>query len=100
MPGYDDGWRAEAAAEIVAAASERGLTVHACAETAALADRVQGLQPAACGDHAWFVEVSGRDPGRAASRGSRPACGCAAYCDVGLYGQRSRCHGCLYCYAG
>jgi hypothetical protein len=100
MPGYDEAWRSAVAAELVADAAERGLTLHACAESAALAEAVEGLQPAACGDHAWFVALSGRDPGRAASRGSRPACGCAVYCDVGLYGQWRRCHGCLYCYAG
>ena len=100
MPGYDEGWRADVAAELVEDATARGLELHACAESAGLADRVPGLQPAACGDHAWFVALSGRDPGRAASRGSRPACGCAAYGDVGLYGQWRRCHGCRYCYAG
>jgi hypothetical protein len=116
MPGYDDVWRAEKAAELVEAAGELGLTVAVCAESAGLAAQscevqlpldcagqagcVPGVQPAACGDYDWFVALSGCDPGRAPTTGSRPGCGCAAYCDVGLYGQWQQCHRCLYCYAG
>jgi hypothetical protein len=100
MPGYDDEWRAETAAELVATAGDAGLSVATCAESAGLVRRVPGLQPAICGDHSWFVSLSGRDPGRAPTIGSRPGCGCAAYFDVGLYGQWPRCHRCLYCYAG
>jgi hypothetical protein len=100
MPSYDEAWRAETAAELVAIGREFGLTVAACAESAGLAEQVPSLQPAICGDHDWFVELSGRDPGRAPTRGSRSGCGCAAYFDVGLYGQWRRCHQCLYCYAG
>jgi hypothetical protein len=100
MPGYDDAWRAETAASLVEAGAGYGLQVACCAESAGLSDKVPGLRPAACGDHQWFVALSGRDPGRAPTTGSRSDCGCAAYFDVGLYGQRRRCHGCLYCYAG
>jgi hypothetical protein len=100
MPGYDHAWRAETAAELVEVGGELGLTVAACAESADLVGEVPGLKPAACGDYDWFVALSGRDPGRVPAGGSRPGCGCAAYFDVGLYGQRRRCHGCLYCYAG
>jgi hypothetical protein len=100
MPGYDDGWRAVVAAELVEIAADFGLRLATCAESAGLTEQVPGLAPAACGDHAWFAVLSGRDLEPAASRGSRPGCGCAAYFDVGLYGQRRRCHGCLYCYAG
>jgi hypothetical protein len=100
MPGYDDAWRAETAAQLLEVAADYDLTVAACAESAGLAGQVPGLQPAVCGDHDWFAVLSGRDPGRAPTTGSRPGCGCAAYFDVGLYGQRRRCHQCLYCYAG
>jgi hypothetical protein len=100
MPGYDEAWRAEAAARVVETAGQLGLSVSACAESAGLLRLVPGLQPAICGDHDWFVSLSGRDPGRAPTTGSRPGCGCATYFDVGLYGQRERCHQCLYCYAG
>jgi hypothetical protein len=100
MPGYDEAWRAATAADLVAIAAELGLRLAACAESAGLVGRVPGLGPAVCGDHAWFVALSGRDPARAPARGSRPGCGCAAYFDVGLYGQWARCHRCLYCYAG
>jgi hypothetical protein len=100
MPGYDEAWRAETAAQLVGAAAGAGLKVAICAESAGLPGQVPGLRPAACGDHDWFVALSGRDPGRAPASGSRPGCGCAAYFDVGLYGQWRRCHRCLYCYAG
>ncbi len=100
MPGYGAEWQAETAGELVEIAAAEGLAVAACAESAELAKRVPGLLPAACGDHNWFVALSGRNPGRAPATGSRPGCGCATYLDVGLYGQRMRCHRCLYCYAG
>jgi hypothetical protein len=100
MPGYSEDWRMETAGQLVEAAGDFGLSVAACAESAGLVGRVAGLQTAACGDHDWFVALSGRDLGRAETTGSRPGCGCAAYFDVGLYGQRRRCHQCLYCYAG
>jgi hypothetical protein len=100
MPGYGDAWQAETAAQLVELAGEAGLTVAVCAESAGMPGRVQGLDTAACGDHDWFVALSGHDPGRAPATGSRPGCGCAAYFDAGLYGQRRRCHQCLYCYAG
>jgi hypothetical protein len=100
MPGYDASWRAETAAELVKVAADLGISVGACAESSDLIPAVKGLESAACGDHAWFAALSGRDPGRARSAGSRKACGCAAYFDVGMYGQWRRCHQCLYCYAG
>jgi len=100
MAGYDDAWRAQVAAELVEIGGEFGLSVATCAEAAGLVGQVPGLGAAACGDHGWFVALSGHDPGRAPTSGSRPGCGCAAYFDVGLYGQRMRCHRCLYCYAG
>jgi hypothetical protein len=100
MPWYDDSWRAATAAQLVRVGGELGLTVAACAESAGLVDRVPGLGPAVCGDYDWFVGLSGRDPGRVPAAGSRPGCGCAAYFDVGVYGQWRRCHQCLYCYAG
>lgn len=100
MPGYDASWRAETAAELVEAAAGLGISVGACAESSDLIPAVKGLEAAACGDHAWFAALTGRDPGRAPTSGSRKACGCAAYFDVGMYGQWRRCHQCLYCYAG
>lgn len=100
MPGYDEDWRQEIAAQLVESAEGLGLSVATCAESTGLVSQVPGLRFAACGDHDWFVALSGRDPGRAPTKGSRPGCGCAAYFDVGLYGQWRRCHQCLYCYAG
>jgi hypothetical protein len=100
MPGYDHAWRVHTASEIVEASTEFGFSVAVCAESSSLAARIPGIQPAVCGDHNWFVALSGRDPGRAPTSGSRKGCGCAAYFDVGMYGQWRRCHQCLYCYAG
>lgn len=100
MVGYDQAWRAEAAAQVVRAAGKCGIEVAACAESSGLPARVAGLHAAACGDHAWFASLSGRDPGRAPAIASRRGCGCAAYFDVGQYGQWARCHRCAYCYAG
>lgn len=100
MPGYDEAWRLETAAEIVEICQNLGLSVAACAESAGLSDQVQGLHPAVCGDYDWFVTLSGREPKRAPSTGSRLGCGCAKYFDVGTYGQWKKCHQCLYCYAG
>ncbi len=100
MPGYDETWRADTAAALVDAARDFKLSVSVCAESCGLAARVRGLQPAACGDHAWFAALSGRNPERARTSGSRKGCGCAAYFDVGMYGQWRHCHRCLYCYAG
>ena len=100
MPGYDETWRAQTVAELVETAPDFDLSIAVCAESSGLNQRVEGLQPAACGDHAWFADLSGRNPDRVRTFGSRRGCGCAAYFDVGMYGQWRHCHQCLYCYAG
>ena len=100
MPAYDLAWQCETARELVEIAAAEGMSLAFCAECATLADSVDGLGPAACGDYDWFVALSGHAPGRVPFRGSRRGCGCARYFDVGNYGQWSRCHRCVYCYAG
>jgi hypothetical protein len=107
MPGYTPAWQERAecstfrvARELVALAGEAGITLSCCAEGAALAERVPGLRRAACGEYEWFVALSGQAPLRVPFKGSRPGCGCARYFDVGNYGSWSRCHRCVYCYAG
>jgi hypothetical protein len=100
LPGYDDAWCVQVLADIVGMAEAEGLRLGCCAESADLAVAVPGLQPAACADYAWFGQLSGRWPARAASRGSRSGCGCVRYFDVGSYGRWARCHRCAYCYAG
>jgi hypothetical protein len=100
MPDYDLGWQQATARELVSIATEAGLTLACCAESAALAERVPGLRRAVCGDYTWFVALSDRKPISPISRGSRAGCGCARYFDVGNYGNWSRCHRCVYCYAG
>ena len=99
-PDYDDVWRRDTARELVQIADEYGIALACCAETGHLSEAVQGLGRALCGDHRWFVALSGRELARAPSSGSRRGCGCARYFDVGVYGQWSRCHRCVYCYAG
>lgn len=99
MASYDNAWRAQAATELVQIARTLGFRLACCAESAGLADLVPGLGHAACGDAAWFAELSGRAfvrPGK----GSRTGCGCAPYYDIGSYGLWTHCHRCVYCYAG
>ena len=100
MAGYDLAWRESVVRELVGIASQVGISLACCAECAALADRVQGVGQARCGDYDWFAALSGRTPDRIPFRGSRPGCGCTRYFDVGSYGHWSRCHRCAYCYAG
>lgn len=100
MAGYDLAWQTQVAAELVALSAEVGISLSCCAEGAALHEHVPGLGRAACGDPAWFATLSGRQPVLAASKGSRPGCGCARYYDVGSYGNWAHCHRCAYCYAG
>ncbi|HNS50117.1 MAG TPA: DUF1848 family protein [Anaerolineae bacterium] len=100
MPGYDLDWQAQMAVKLVRAACDAGIELAACAESSGLPALVPGLRASACGDHAWFVALSGRDPGRARGSASRRGCGCAAYFDAGCYGRWARCHRCAYCYAG
>ena len=100
MPGYDPAWQQEVALELVPLAGEAGIALACCAESAPLAGLVPGLGRAACGDHAWFARLSGRNPPLAKGHGSRHGCGCAPYFDLGNYGCWARCHRCAYCYAG
>ena len=100
MPGYDDAWRIAVALELVDIAAQHGISLACCAESSRLSAAVQGLGVAACADHAWFCELSGKAPARTTYGGSRPGCGCVRYFDVGNYGYWRRCHQCAYCYAG
>jgi hypothetical protein len=100
MPGYDLAWQQRVALELVSLAREAGISLACCAESAPLAGLVPDLGRAACGDHAWFAALSGRNPPSAKGRGSRNGCGCVPYFDLGNYGCWSRCHRCAYCYAG
>ena len=100
LPGIDPEWKEKAARQIVEIAGRWGLDTYACAEGRRLCSVVPGLGRPSCGSFDWFCELSGKAPPRPAARGSRGGCGCAAYFDVGSYGSWSRCHRCLYCYAG
>ena len=76
-------------------AGEYGLPLYTCAEAVELSE--YGIRHAACIDSAKVERIAGypirveRDPGQ------RPACGCAASVDVGVYNTCP--NGCTYCYA-
>ena len=78
-----------------AIAGEYGLPLYTCAEAVELSE--YGIRHAACIDSAKVERIAGypirveRDPGQ------RPACGCAASVDVGVYNTCP--NGCTYCYA-
>ncbi len=92
--------QARIAREIVAVASDLGIEMGCCAESSALSSQVPGLRAASCGDYAWFAQLAQTYPSQNTYQGSRKGCGCLHYFDVGSYGMRNRCFGCLYCYAG
>jgi len=100
MPGYHTPWLEDTARSLAAVASVEAISLACCAESAWLSHKIKSLRSAACGDYAWFTRLSGRVPPRIPYRGSRPGCGCLPYFDLGSYGQWSRCHRCVYCYAG
>jgi hypothetical protein len=86
------------AAELAAAAAERGLTLHAC--TQPLLAGVPGIRLSACIDGRLLERLH---PERApASRrkdaGQRAGCLCTESRDIGSYAQSCP-HGCVYCYA-
>ncbi|NLV73592.1 MAG: DUF1848 domain-containing protein [Chloroflexi bacterium] len=99
MPGYDLSWQADQAHELLAIAQPLGIRLAVCAESAGLVRQVPGLAGAACGDRTWFSALSGHSPS-APVRASRKGCGCLVHYDLGSYGNWTRCHGCIYCYAG
>ena len=76
-------------------AGEYGLPLYTCAEAVELSE--YGIRHAACIDSAKVERIAGypirveRDPGQ------RPACGCAASVDIGVYNTCP--NGCTYCYA-
>lgn len=86
------------AAELAAAASARGLVLHACSQPALAG--VPGLRPSACIDGGLLEALHPRrEPvSRRKDRGQRPACLCTESRDIGSYAQACP-HGCVYCYA-
>ncbi len=76
-------------------AGEYGLPLYTCAEAVELSE--YGIRHAACIDSAKVERIAGypirveRDPGQ------RPACGCAASVDVGVYNTCP--NGCTYCFS-
>lgn len=93
-----DGDQRAVAAELAAAASARGLVLHACSQPALAG--VPGLRPSACIDGGLLEALHPRrDPvSRRKDRAQRPACLCTESRDIGSYAQACP-HGCVYCYA-
>jgi hypothetical protein len=71
------------------------LTLKACAEDYDLSPF--GIEPAHCIDANLIGQIIGRPFTAARDRNQRPACGCAASVDIGMYNTCP--HGCVYCYA-
>ncbi len=81
--------------EFSAIAKRYGLMLSACAEEADL--RRFGITPARCVDTGLLEKLTGSHLRVDKDKNQRPACGCAASVDIGMYDTcRS---GCRYCYA-
>ena len=88
----------DAAARMAEMAANRGLRLHACAQT--FLSEVPGISASACIDGRLLggLHPRGAEAPTAKDRGQRPACGCTASVDIGSYAQTCA-HGCVYCYA-
>lgn len=76
-------------------ASENGMQITSCAEEIDL--RPYGIQPGKCIDDELIKKVFGLEVSPQKDPSQRPACGCVASKDIGVY---DTClFGCLYCYA-
>ena len=73
-----------------------GMEVFSCAETIDL--QPYGIRPGKCIDDQYLKQVFGITVSGVKDKNQRPACGCVASKDIGIY---DTClHGCAYCYAG
>jgi hypothetical protein len=86
------------AERLAAEATERGLTLHACAQPSLAG--VPGLRPSACIDGRLLESLHpARDPAsHRKDPGQRAGCLCTESRDIGSYTQTCP-HGCVYCYA-
>ena len=93
-----DGEKAAMAESLAAAASARGLRLHACAQD--FLRGIPGLFASACIDGRLLAALHpDGEPARAAKDHSqRPTCGCTESVDIGSYAQACP-FGCVYCYA-
>jgi len=78
-----------------ATAGEQGMEIVSCAEPRDLSP--YGIPPGKCVDDAYIARVFGLQVPAAKDPHQRPACGCVASKDIGMYDTCA--HGCLYCYA-
>ena len=88
----------EVARRLAGVAAERGLKLHACAQS--FLARAPGVAPSACIDGRLLEALHPRhEPASTAKdKGQRRECGCTASIDIGSYAQPCG-HGCVYCYA-
>ena len=80
---------------LAATAQQQGMEMVSCAEPRDLSP--YGIRPGKCIDEAYIARVFGLHVSAAKDPYQRPACGCVASKDIGIYGTCG--HGCLYCYA-
>lgn len=83
------------AQQFVSIAKQYGFTLNTCAEEIELADL--GIGHANCIDAVLIEQITHVKIRTAKDRNQRPACGCAASVDVGMYNTCP--NGCKYCYA-
>lgn len=76
-------------------ARDCGITLQTCGENIELGQ--YGIQHARCIDPALISRLLGCELKTEKDSGQRPACGCAASIDIGVYNTCR--NGCLYCYA-
>lgn len=99
--GISDGSDAEKVALatfVAASARQHGMAVQSCAENIDLA--ACGITHGCCIDPDLIEHICGRalaSKGRKKDKNQRPACGCVASTDIGVY--NTCLHGCAYCYA-
>ncbi|MBC8232250.1 DUF1848 family protein [bacterium] len=92
----------EILARLLNVATDAGVELAVCAETANLIQELPKLKPAACADPDWATALRPDFHGLLQHRPSRPGCGCVYSGDWGEYRSRGgyTCpHQCLYCYA-
>ena len=92
---FQDGAKRELAAMFAAIAKSYGLAIDSCAEKLDLQEC--GIEPANCVDGKLLQQLLNNELIFKKDKNQRPACGCAASIDIGMY--NTCMNGCLYCYA-
>lgn len=91
----DDDAKRELARSLAQIARGFGLSLETCAEEMALCE--YGINHAHCIDAKLFEQLRGQPLRIERDKNQRPACGCFASVDIGMYDTCK--NGCIYCYA-